>query len=657
MKKTWLLSAMVLLSKVIGAQDYQISFAVSGDNETIIDSLVVHNIDQDRMITLQGDDTLHLVASMTGISELKTPNDRVEIYPNPFIRSATIVFQNHKQGPVRFSLFDMAGKVVAQKRQYQPPGKTVVEVSGLQAGAYVIQIDTETSIFSEVILSNEGSGNMPEIKFIASGEDAVVPVKTLKSSNRTGEMVHMQYNEGDTLSFKAYLGNISSDVKIVPVASSMLSFDFQTKKENMSASADIAVEGGVLQVTDESGNSIKLTFPPGAVMDTTTVTLTLLGEQKDLPIDERQLRTFEIKPLDLSLYEPVIITIEYNSPRSDIEKAALYRIRSEDWLTPLSDHKYSEDNRSVTASTLIPGEFGEGKMTLEEINTQLALLVSSLGISWESSLKAAGGETQLLCDTRIHKAIWDDWKDVLGSFISFFKQRYLLGYYNDLQEGQHTYEEEQELLCTNVASKGIGSVLDQCIPDDQCDRDYTHTIASMVHEMKLLGCADSTVDLLGDRYDQILLDCSSFLTVSSTLNIESGGLIIFTSGIVPITTQLNNDKTATVEGAGTLTVSGSADGGGLCSGIVSGETFVTVHGSRDAAYTFELQVFTEQDAVLTTVCPDVTVDTPLAEDDLITITLSMANGYSYSLETPVEGGTYVLDITLDNPYISLPYEE
>ncbi len=657
MIKGWVVPVFALLSTMISAQDYQISFAVSGDNETIVDSVVVHNIEQGHVITMQGDDILHLVASTTGITDLKTPDNMIEVYPNPFTNRATIVFQNDKQGPVQLSLFDMAGKVVAQKSLFQSAGKTIVEVSGLPVGAYVIQIDTETSIFSEVILSNDGSGNNPEINFKGSGENAATPVKTLKSSNRTGELVNMQYNEGDTLSLTAYLGDLHSEIKIVPVASTTISFNFQPNREDISATADITVQGGVLQVSDESGNIVKLTFPPGAVMDTATVILTLLGEPKDLPVDERQLRTFEIKPLDISLYEPVTITIDYNAPISEIEKTALFRIRSENWLTPLSDHTYSDDNRSMTASTLILGEFAEGKMTLEEVNTQFDLLVSSLGISWESSLKAAGEETELLCDTRIHKAIWDDWRDVLGSFISFFKQRYLLGYYNDLQEGQHTYEEEQELLCTNVASMGIGSVLDQCIPDDLCDRDYTYTIASMVHEMKLLGCEDSTVNLLEDRFDQILLDCGSYLTVSSTLNIESGGLEIFTSGVVPITTQLNSDKTATVEGTGTLAVSGSATGGGVCYGIVSGETLVTVQGTRDAAYTYELQVFTEQDAVLTTICPDGTVNTPLAGDDVIVITLSMANGYTFTLNEPVEGGTFMMDITLNNPYISLPYEE
>lgn len=651
--------AIALLSKVIGAQDYQISFGILDDDETIIDSVVVHNLSQDQVITIKGDDILHLVASITGKSDLKIPRDKLEIYPNPFSNRATIVFQNDKQGMVELTLFEMAGKIVAQKRLFQSVGRTKVEVSGLPVGAYVIQIATETASFSEVILSNDVSGRNPEVNFLGSGENSHAPAISLKSSSFTAELVEMQYNEGDTLSLTAYHGGLDSKIKVIPVASTTISFEFHPNQEDIVATADITAEGGVLQVSDESGNIVTLTFPPGAVMDTVAVSLTLLGEPKYLPIEERQLRTFEIRPRDVSLYEPVTLKIEYNSPISEIEKAALFRIRSEEWLTPLSDHTYSDDNTSMTASTFILGDFAEGKMTLEEINAQFDLLVSALGISWESSLKAVGGENQLDCDTQLHKALWDDWKETIGGFLTIFRQRMLLGYYNDLEEGQHTFEEEQEILCANVVSVAINDVLDLCIPEDLCDRDYTYTIASMVNAMMLLGCENSTFNLLQARFDQILIGCSSYLTMSSTLNIESGGLLIETSGVVPITTKLGSNHTATVEGTGTLEVSGDGSAGGACSSTVSGETVVWVQGNRDAAYTYDIQLITEQNAVLTTTCPDgTTVHTPLVRNDVLSgVILSRANGYSFTYEAPVEGGTYVLEVILNNPYISLPSEE
>lgn len=234
----------------------------------------------------------------------------------------------------------------------------------------------------------------------------------------------------------------------------------------------------------------------------------------------------------------------------------------------------------------------------------------------------------------------------------------LLGYYDDLKEGQLTSEEDHELLCATVVPMAINDVLDLCIPEDLCDRDYTHTIASMVSGMLLLGCGDSIFNLLEARFDQILLDCGSYLTMSSVLNIEDGGLEIFTSGVVPITTQLNSDKSAKIEGAGTLAVSGSGSGGGVCTSNVSGENSVTVLGTRDAAYRYDLQIFTEQNAVLTTTCPDAVVETPLSDEDVLSgVILSRANGYTYIYEMPVEGGTFAMEVVLINPYIGIPYEE
>jgi hypothetical protein len=147
----------------------------------------------------------------------------------------------------------MAGKIVARKNLFQPAGRTVAEVRGVPVGAYVIQIETETFFFSEMILSNDGSGNNPEINFQGSGEDTVIPVATLKSSNSTSQLAEMQYSAGDTLSLTAYLDDHHSEIKIVPVASDTAFFDFRQDMEDITATADITVEGGVLQVSDESG--------------------------------------------------------------------------------------------------------------------------------------------------------------------------------------------------------------------------------------------------------------------------------------------------------------------------------------------------------------------------------------------------------------------
>ena len=69
-------------------------------------------------------------------------------------------------------------------------------------------------------------------------------------------------------------------------------------------------------------------------------------------------------------------------------------------------------------------------------------------------------------------------------------------------------------------------MLAQCIPEDLCDRDYTHTIFAMLQAIKLLGCEGDAIDLLEKRADQVLVDCGTFLTIISELTVELGGIQI-----------------------------------------------------------------------------------------------------------------------------------
>jgi len=420
---------------------------------------------------------------------------------------------------------------------------------------------------------------------------------------------------------------------------------------DISAAADIPPEGGCLQVSDELGNNITVTFPDGALTETIHITLSVATNNLNLPIEERRLPVFKIRPADLSLYQPVEITVEYHTAVSELEKVTLYRVRSENWLLPLGDHACSAGSRTVTATTAFLGDFAEGKMSLEQINTQLDLLVDAMDISWAG---ITPGRKSMQCDTRIHKAIWDDWKETTAAFIRFFAQRNLLGYYNNLEPGQHTFEEEIELLCENVVSKGVNEVLEQCTPEDLCDRDYTHTIAEMMESMFLLGCDEGSVfNNLMQRFEKILINCSSYLSITSELNIEGGAMVIQTGGVIPLTTSQGSENTVLVEGNGILSVSGSVEGD-VCYGVISGTTAVNVTGNRDAGFTYTLTLNLEQMAVLTTICPDLTYEVPLAGGDSRQVVLSQENGYNVVIEESVENGTFAMEVTLGNPYTDLP---
>jgi hypothetical protein len=182
----------------------------------------------------------------------------------------------------------------------------------------------------------------------------------------------------------------------------------------------------------------------------------------------------------------------------------------------------------------------------------------------------------------------------------------------------------------------------------------------MVHDLEILGCEGaSEYDRLNERFNQTLINCASYLEIHMSLDMESGGFTMLTSGVVPIhtTTQMSNN--ANVVGTGTLQVTGNASAGGGCSAVITGETAVDVNGNRDATYTYTLTLNTYQSALMTTKCPDgSSTETPLAGEDVMGITLSLSNNFNLIKEEPVEnGGTFIMDVKLENPFTGLPAED
>ncbi|MFO7933343.1 MAG: hypothetical protein R6U78_04590 [Bacteroidales bacterium] len=427
--------------------------------------------------------------------------------------------------------------------------------------------------------------------------------------------------------------------------------------EDISTSAEITPYGGELQATDESGNVVTVNFPPCALMDTTTVTLIILGTHKELPIEERQVRAFEIRSADLVLYEPALISIDYQESTEGIEGAAIFRLRSDELLVPLSDHEYPSGNSTVKAATMVPGIFAEGKMTVEQINSQLDLLESSMGITLKSTGASPGNTNILSSGCEEYKAVWDDWAETAGGFLKFFEMRELTGYYDDLPPGERTFEEDCEKVCENIIEEGVRDVLDLGEHDDPCCREYAQTIESMMGALMQCGSQTATFDRMNERYNTVHDQCHTYLDITVEVNIESQGLLIMTSGEVMITLEGTGDGEATVTGNGELTVAGTGDAGGPCTSTISGQNFVSVTGTRDAAYIYTLTLNMNQVAMMVTVCPDFVTETPLVGGSSKEVTLGPGNGF-YLFETEeLDEGTANTQVTLHNPYIYVPQSE
>ena len=421
----------------------------------------------------------------------------------------------------------------------------------------------------------------------------------------------------------------------------------------LSMQMDIGPYGGELELTDEYGNTVRLTILPGALTDTVGFTLTLLGEIKELPIETRELRTFTVEPVDLNLYIPGQITIEYADAKQDIEEAGIFRVEDDQRVAPCLDHEYSAEDQSVRACFLKGGEFAEGEISLDQAKGQMDLFIASLGVDWKSSTAANAGETGYAEDCSQFKETWEEGEGDIGALLQLMEILFRKGYYDE--PGGRTLEDDIKDLCDKIVSSAARNILEMPKPSDPCCRDYKYTIASLLQSMMLLGCEGSTYDQVDDRFKENLQECKTYVIISSSLNVSAGGFTVETSGVVQVTIKDTEGGNASVTGSGSLEVSGKASAGGQCSSTISGTTHVQVSGTRDAAYFFNLDLVTAQIATMVTICPDnYRVETPLTGGGTRNVVLSPHNGYSITIEEPVDEGSFTMEVSLMNPYTDLP---
>ena len=173
---------------------------------------------------------------------------------------------------------------------------------------------------------------------------------------------------------------------------------------------EITSDGGSISIIDEYNNTIEVTFPKDVLSKATQISLGVLSEQPDLPIETRYVSAFEIKPYNTELYGSVFVMVTYENAIQDINRTALFRNKTDSLLVPLANHEHF-CNKTVRAEAFFLGVFAEGKMSLDQINNQIDLLLASKEIDLDQKNATANtSPIDPICYTEISKAIWGDWK-------------------------------------------------------------------------------------------------------------------------------------------------------------------------------------------------------------------------------------------------------
>ncbi len=258
---------------------------------------------------------------------------------------------------------------------------------------------------------------------------------------------------------------------------------------------EITVDGGSISIIDEHNNTIEVIFPKDALDKTTQIYLGVLSEQPELPIETQHVSAFEIKPYDTELYYPITVRVTYNNVIQDIKRTALFR-RKTDILVPLGDHNYGIDSKSIEAEAFSLGVFAEGKMSLEQINTQIGLIFASYGINWDP-------ENSTLFDSFLSTENFIElWADVREDAMGLIDCMVILQLYGvDTSYTQH-------LTCTTIVEPGIDKLLLGDKPANSCDRTYAYTILDALTLAQQLGCQWQNRPIY-DRFEEIM-NCACF---------------------------------------------------------------------------------------------------------------------------------------------------
>jgi uncharacterized protein (TIGR02145 family) len=202
------------------SQNYLISFTGSGQSNTI-ETIEVKNISQQTTLTLNGNDTLHLM-SVVGINQVQKKDKIISVYPNPALDYFHLEFYNPSQGNSVIEVYDITGKPIIQHSIFLITGLHSFRMSGLSAGAFMVIVNLPTHQLSQRVISIAETTALPVLTYYGIGNSVIKSNQEIKNAS----IVAMQYNEGERLVFEAVSGEYLHRRSIIPTENLMLDFEF-----------------------------------------------------------------------------------------------------------------------------------------------------------------------------------------------------------------------------------------------------------------------------------------------------------------------------------------------------------------------------------------------------------------------------------------------
>ncbi|MCX6246688.1 MAG: T9SS type A sorting domain-containing protein [Bacteroidetes bacterium] len=230
MKTITLSLFMILAGCELRAQFYQITFAGTGASSTV-DSVKVENLSQCTSLLLGGTDTLILDREV-GIKETGNPREyTMNLYPNPCPGTCSVEFQVPSAGDISIRLYGISGETILHEKEFLQKGEHRFQLSGIEAGVYIVKIETDRHIYSAKLISKAAGAGSPAFTAM---EPAVMKMMQPDVNGTTDpgqfrgtrSIVLMQFNAGDTLKLTGKSGNYRTVSMLFPTHNQTVTFSF-----------------------------------------------------------------------------------------------------------------------------------------------------------------------------------------------------------------------------------------------------------------------------------------------------------------------------------------------------------------------------------------------------------------------------------------------
>lgn len=222
MKKVVLFYFVMLISSSIFSQDLKISFSGTGSSK-IVASVMVENLTQNKSITLDGTEILHLAATITGVNNVDAESDKLVVSPNPIVDEGLVTFYAKNEGLVSVELSESSGRLVFRKNYYLYPGMNSLRISELGTGIFIVNINSKTYSYSGKMVSlkkGNVSVSFPVVESLGPNSAAGQSLKSVSTEK------YLIFKKGDVLKITGKSGDYSTIVGDSPVADKTIIFNF-----------------------------------------------------------------------------------------------------------------------------------------------------------------------------------------------------------------------------------------------------------------------------------------------------------------------------------------------------------------------------------------------------------------------------------------------